>query len=169
MDFFIALDKDNHTLTNDGKTAQSNIIYIPAGKVALLSLYNMMNIVTMEDGEKGKFLQTKSCLTVKKLSFGRTSDVNKDLVDDICTNYKTHLTLANQLLADRRVFAEPVYQGCCAWSINPANNMALIPVPGFYVLETDDVDQLSTAYVEYAVIDGSQATAIPDAFKLGSK
>ena len=46
--------------------------------------------------------------------------------------------------------------------------MALIPVPGFYVLETDDVDQLSTAYVEYAVIDANQASVIPDGFKLGN-
>ena len=169
MDFFVALDKDNHTLVNGGKTAQSTIIYIPPGKVALLSLYNMMNIVTLEGGEGGKFLQSKSCLSIKKLSFGRTGDVNKDLIDDLCSNNKTHLMLANKLLADRRVFAEPVYQDCCEWNINPANNMALIPVPGFYVLETDDVDQLSTAYVEYAVIDASQATAIPDAFKLGSR
>lgn len=38
MDFNIALDKDNHALINGGTTAQSNIIYIPPGKVALMSL-----------------------------------------------------------------------------------------------------------------------------------
>lgn len=168
MDFFTALDKDNHTLVNSGTTAQSNIIYIPPGKVALLSLFNMMNVITLEDGKDGKVISNKSCLTIKKLSFGRTGDVNKDLIDDLCSNNKSHAALATQLLAERRVFSEPVYQNCCAWSINPANNMAMIPVPGFYVLETDDVDQLATAYVEYAVIDANQATAIPDSFKLGS-
>lgn len=168
MDFLVALDKDNHTLINNGATAQSNIIYIPPGKVALLSLYNMMTIISMKDDNGKKVLENKSCLTIKKLSFGRTPDVNKEMIDDMCSNSKTHQALANKLLADRRVFSEPVYQNCCEWSINPANNMALIPVPGFYVLETDDVDQLSTAYVEYAVIDADKASAIPDGFKLGN-
>ena len=168
MDFNIALDKDNHTLISGGTTAQSNIIYIPPGKVALLSLYNMMTIVNMKDENGKKVLENKSCLAIKKLSFGRTPDVSKDLVEDLCSNNRSHQALADELLADRRVFSEPVYQNCCEWSLNPANNMALIPVPGFYVLETDDVDQLSTAYVEYAVIDANQASAIPDGFKLGN-
>lgn len=165
MDFMIALDKDNHTLVNGGRTARSNIIYIPAGSTALLSLYNMMTIVKLT-GDETKVLETKSCLTIKKLSFGRTGDI-KQLVESICDNDKTHQALADRLLADRRVFAEPIYQGCCEWTLDPANNMALIPIPGFYILELDDLDQLDTAYVEYAVLPATQAIAIPDGFKLG--
>lgn len=168
MDFNVALDKDNYRLINGGSTARSNIIYIPPGKVALLSLFNMMNIVKLKDDAGNKVLEAKSCLTIKKLSFGRTSDVNRELVADMCKGTPSHKALADQLLADRRVFIEPVYQSCCEWSINPADNYALLPVPGFYVLETDDVDQLSTAYVEYAVIDADKTSAIPDSFKLGN-
>lgn len=165
MDFYTALDKDNHKLVNDGKTAQSNIIYIPKGHTALISLYNMTNIVKLEDENGEKVLTNKSCLTIKKLSFGRTGNVSAIYECD------THVNLvaeAQKLLADRRVFAEPVLQDCCPWTINPGNNMALIPTPGFYVPETDDLDQLNTAYVEYAVLTADEAKAIPNGFKLGN-
>lgn len=165
MDFFTALDKDNHKLVNDGKTAQSNIIYIPKGHTALISLYNMTNIVRLEEENGEKVLTNKSCLTIKKLSFGRTGNMSAIYECD------THVNLvaeAQKLLADRRVFTEPVIQDCCAWSVNPGNNMALIPTPGFYVLETDDIDQLNTAYVEYAVLTADEAKAIPNGFKLGN-
>ena len=165
MDFYTALDKDNHKLVNDGKTAQSNIIYIPKGHTALISLYNMTNIVKLEDENGEKVLTNKSRLTIKKLSFGRTGNVSAIYECD------THVNLvaeAQKLLADRRVFAEPVFQDCCPWTINPGNNIALIPTPGFYVLETDDLDQLNTAYVEYAVLTADEAKAIPNGFKLGN-
>lgn len=164
MDFYIALDKDNHNLVNDGKTAQSNVIYIPKGHTALVSLYNMTTIVKLEEENGEKVLINKSCLTIKKLSFGRTGNIQGLYECD------THINLvaeAQKLLAERRVFAEPVIQDCCAWSINPGNNMALIPTPGFYVLETDDIDQLNNAYVEYAVLTVDEAKAIPYGFKLG--
>lgn len=165
MDFYIALDKDNHKLVNDGKTAQSNIIYIPKGHTALVSLYNMTTIVKLEDENGEKVLVNKSCLTIKKLSFGRTGNIS------VIYECDTHVNLvaeAQKSLADRRVFSEPVLQDCCVWSINPGNNMALIPTPGFYVLETDDLDQLNTAYVEYAVLTADEAKAIPNGFKLGN-
>lgn len=167
MDFFVALDKNNHTLVNDGKTARSNIIYIPPGHTAILSLFNMMNLVKLKDQDGEKTLVNESCLTIKKLSFDRTVDVGK-LVDDLCSNTSNHKYLADTLLRQRGMRAEPVYQDCCPWSINPANNMALIPTPGFYVLETDDIDQLNTAYVEYAVLTADEAKAIPNGFKLGN-
>lgn len=164
MDFYIALDKDNHKLVNDGKTAQSNIIYIPKGHTALVSLYNMTTIVKLEDENGEKVLTNKSCLTIKKLSFGRTGNI-PDLYE--CDTHVNLVAEAQKLLAERRVFAEPVLQDCCAWSINPGNNMALIPTPGFYVIETDDIDQLNNAYVEYAVLTVDEAKAIPHGFKLG--
>ena len=164
MDFYTALDKDNYKLVNDGKTAQSNIIYIPKGHTALISLYNMTTIVKLEDENGEKVLTNKSCLTIKKLSFGRTGNVEAIYE---CDTHVNLTAVAQKLLADRRVFAEPVIQDCCAWSVNPGNNMALIPTPGFYVLETDDLDQLNTAYVEYAVLTVDEAKAIPHDFRLG--
>lgn len=165
MDFYTALDKDNHKLVNDGKTAQSNIIYIPKGHTALVSLYNMTTVVKLEDENGEKALINKSCLTIKKLSFGRLGNISARYE---CDTHINLLAKAQQLLADRRVFAEPVIQDCCVWSINPGNNMALIPTPGFYILETDDIDQLNNAYVEYAILTVDEAKAIPYDFRLGN-
>ena len=165
MDFYIALDKDNHKLVNDGKTAQSNIIYIPKGHTALVSLYNMTTIVKLEEENGEKVLTNKSCLTIKKLSFGRTGNISA-LYE--CDKHFNLVAKAQKLLDERRVFAEPVVQDCCAWSINPCNNMALIPTPGLYILETDDIDQLNNAYVEYAILTVDEAKAIPYDFRLGN-
>ena len=162
MDYTIALDKNNYVFVNDGATVQSNVIYIPVGQTALVSLFNMTSVAKLE----GNTLASDTCLTVKKLSFGRTGDIMEKVVD-MCRDSISLTALHTQLLTARRVFSEPVYQGCCEWSIDPANNFALIPVPGFYVLETQAVDQLDTMYVEYALIPANQATAIPDGFKLG--
>lgn len=160
MDFFIALDKNNHKIVNQGKTLQSHIIYIPPGMVALLSLYNMVNLITIDEND----LVQRSCLTVKKLSFSRTGDIE---VADLCDKHKNIVEEMNKLLRNRVVRSEPVYQDCKPWVINPCHNFALLPTPGFYVLETDDLDQLQDMYVEYSVLTAEQAIAIPDSFKLG--
>lgn len=160
MDFFVALDKKNHKLVNDGRTIQSNVIYIPVGQVALLSLYNMMNVVYLDCD----VLVNRSCLTIKKLSFSRTGDIPPP---DTCGEIVDIASEMTKILRSRTIRSEPVYQDCCEWTISPANNFALIPTPGFYVLETDDIDQLQDMYVEYAVFDASKAIAIPTAFKLG--
>ena len=165
MDFYIALDKDNHKLVNDGKTAQSNIIYIPKGHTALVSLYNMTTIVKLEEENGEKVLTNKSCLTIKKLSFGRTGNISA-LYE--CDKHFNLVAKAQKLLDERRVFSYLVVQDCCAWSINPGNNMALIPTPGLYILETDDIDQLNNAYVEYAILTVDEAKAIPYDFRLGN-
>lgn len=162
MNFYIALDKDNHKLVNGGATIQSHIIYIPPGNVALLSLYNMIRIARLED----KSVVDKSCLTVKKLSFSHTGDID---VPYMCDKTINLVEEAEKLLRNRTVLAEPVYQCGCPWTINPCSNFSLIPTPGFYVLETDELDQLSEMYVEYAVLPASAVSAIPDDFKLGSK
>lgn len=161
MDFSIALDKDNHHFVSDGKKVQSRVIHIPVGYVALISLYNMLNIARL----KGGGIVNESCLTVKKLSFSRTPNI---FVENLCDKTINLAAEADKLLQNRTVLSEPVYQACCEWVIDPANNFALIPVPGFYVLETSELDQLDAMYIEYAVFPATQATAIPDGFKLGN-
>lgn len=165
MDFYVALDKDNHKLIDSGTTIQSNIIYIPLGYVGLLSLYNMANIVSLqEDGTDKKTLVNNSCLTLKKMSFG---EVDEKQIEVICGKHINLSDEYNRLLSSRRVFTEPVVQDGCYWTINPCNNYVSIPIPGFYVLETKAVDQLDTMYVEYATMPATHAIAIPDGFKLG--
>lgn len=163
MDFRIAVDKDNYKLINDGKTIQSHIIYIPPGHVALLSLFNMVNTAKLD----GTQIVSKSCLTVKKLSFSRTGDISDGNLD-LCDKTTNIVREAEKLLKSRTIKSEPVYQGCCPWFVDPSHNFSLIPTPGFYVLETDEIDQLETMYVEYAILTAEQALAIPNGFKLGN-
>lgn len=166
MDFEIVFDKNVHTLSEDGTVAKSDIIYIPPGFTALLSLYNMTTIISLAENGSKKELITKSCLTLKKLSFGKINEKEIDVKCGERVNVNDELI---KLLKQRRVYSEPVYQDCCEWVINPANNYILIPVPGFYELETEDLDQLDTAYVEYALLTAEQSIAIPNGFKLGGQ
>lgn len=165
MDFYVALDKDNCKLIDGGTTIQSNIIYIPLGYVGLLSLYNMVNVISLQEGEANqKSLVNNSCLTLKKISFGKVDDVQ---LEDICGKPISINDEYARLLSSRRVFTEPVIQDGRYWTINPCNNYVSIPIPGFYILESKAVDQLDTMHVEYATMPATHAIAIPDGFKLG--
>lgn len=164
MNNIIVLDKDHYTLINGGCTVQSSIIHVPVGYTALLSLYNMTNIVKMVEERGEKTLVNNSCLMLKKISYGIVEEATRVLACDENINLVDYL---NELLANRRVFLEPIYQNCCEWTISPSSNYTLLPVPGFFVLETDDVDQLDTMYVEYSLISAEQSIAIPNGFKLG--
>lgn len=167
MDHIILFDKDNQTIASNGKSAFSNILYIPPGKTALLSLYNMISEIDLVKDEKtGAFsLQSDDCVKIHKLSFGATKDIARKIRCGERVDVNGEL---KALLRDRRVFREPVYQCGCAWGINPCNNFALIPTPGFYVLEFFDVNQFDLAYVEYALLSVADSMAIPNEFKMGS-
>lgn len=165
MDFRIALDKANHILVDNGTTIQSRIIYIQPGNVGLLSLYNMTIQYALDKAGDTSAVVSKSCLTLKKMSFGEVKE--KD-IEIICGQHINIKDEYEKLLKNRRVFSEPVYQCGSVWAINPCNNYVLIPIPGFYVLETKELDQLDTMYVEYATLPATQAIAIPDGFKLGA-
>ena len=160
MDWTIALDKDNYTLTNSGTTADSNIIYIPPGKTALLSLYNMTLSAELQNG----VLTSNDCATIIKLSFGKTPEITAKMD---CTNMVNLTRELNYALTKRKVLSEPVEQCCKSWTLNSCNNYALIPVAGFYRVRLHDVDQLDEVYIEYTLLDVQDTVSIPDAFKLG--
>lgn len=161
MDWKIALDVNHHTLIEDGAKAESSVIYIPPGKVALLSMYNMLATIDYVDG----VLSTDDCAEIQKLSFGATPELAEFVSCDQNRNLSNEMQAA---LRSRRMFKEPVTQCGQCWTINPCNNFVLIPTPGFYSIILYDVDQIDVAYIEYILIDVADAAAIPDEFKLGS-
>lgn len=168
MDFSILFDKEHQTLSANGISAFSDILYIPPGKTALLSLYNMVNELNLvKDPKTGKFsLVSDDCVVVHKLSLGETKDIARKLE---CGERVDLTGELKALLYNRRLFHEPIYQCGCSWTLNPCNNFALIPTPGFYMLEFFDVNQFDTAYVEYALLSVADSLAIPNDFKLGGK
>lgn len=168
MDYTILFDKDHKTLASNGKSAFSDILYIPPGKTALLSLYNMINeLHLVEDEKTGKLsLQSDDCAVIHKLSLGKTGDITRKLK---CGERVDVTDELKGLLYNRRLFHEPVYQCGCSWTLNPCNNFALIPTPGFYMLEFFDANQFDTAYVEYTLLSVADSSTIPDNFKMGSK
>lgn len=168
MDYTILFDRDHRTIASNGKSAYSDILYIPPGKTALLSLFNMINELNLvKDKDTGKIsLQSDDCAVVHKLSLGQTGDIARKIE---CGERVDVTGELKSLLVNRRLFHEPVYQGGCSWVLNPCNNFALIPTPGFYMLEFFDVNQFDTAYVEYALLSVVDSLAIPDDFKLGSR
>lgn len=161
MDWKIALDINNHTLIEGGTKAESSVIYIPVGKVALLSMYNMLATIDYVDG----VLSTDDCAEVQKLSFGATPELAEFVACGASRNLNSEMASA---LSKRRLFKEPVTQCGQCWTINPCNNFVMIPTPGYYSIVLYDVDQIDVAYIEYAILDVADAAAIPDEFKLGS-
>lgn len=168
MDYTILYDKDHRTLAANGKSAFSDILYIPPGKTALLSLYNMINELKLVENEQTgkKYLQSDDCAVVHKLSLGQTGDIARKIE---CGERVDITGELKGLLYNRRLFHEPVYQCGNSWTLNPCNNFALIPTPGFYMLELFDVNQFDTAYIEFALLSVSDSMAIPNEFKLGGK
>lgn len=161
MDWKIALDINNHTLIEGGEKAESNIIHIPPGKVALLSMYNMLATVDYD----GVTLETDDCAEIQKLSFGATPELAPLVGCGMDRNIEREMKSA---LAKRRMFKEPVTQCGECWSIHPCNNFVMIPTPGYYSIILYDVDQIDVAYIEYIIIDVADSAAIPNEFKLGS-
>lgn len=168
MDFTILFDKDNRRLAENGKTAFSNVLYIPPGKVALLSMYNMIaGTEVRTDPQTGKkTIVSKDCVVVHKISYGRTDPL---VIKAKCHEHVDVASEVAKLVAKRRVFFEPVLQDGCPWVLDACHNFALLPVPGFFMLEFTDPAQFDTAYVEYALLDTRDTITIPDAFKLGFK
>lgn len=167
MDYTILFDKDRQTLAEYGTRAFSEVLYIPPGKVALLSMYNMFNEVrVLKNGKGHTELIADDCALIHKLSLGKTEDIARKIE---CGERVNILGELRSLLASRRMFHEPVYQCGQSWSLNPCNNVSLIPIPGFYMLEFFNPNQFDTAYVEYTLLDVADSVAIPEGFKLGSK
>lgn len=168
MDFNILYDKNNRVLAENGKNAFSDILYIPSGKVALVSIYNMISSLDIvKDKATGRHsLQSNDCAVVHKISFSRTDPLVKKFMCGEKINIDMEL---RSLLLSRRMRHEPVYQCFDAWMISACSNIVVITVPGFYMLEFFDADQFDSIYVEYAIIDASDSLAIPDSIKIGGK
>lgn len=167
MDWTILYDKDHKIIAPDGKSAFSDILYIPVGKTALLSMYNMINeAYIVKDPATGKpiSMDLHPCVVVHKLSFGGTGDVARKIE---CGERVNILGELKTLLLERRVFHEPVFQCGEMWILSPCDNFALLPTPGFYMLEMQDPHQFDTAYIEYALLTVAESMAIPDDFKMG--
>ena len=168
MDFTILFDKNNRKLENNGRVAFSNVLYVPPGKAALLSMYNMTgNQELVTDPATGKqSIVYRDCVVVHKISYGR---VEPFMAEAKCNSMVDMIGEVQKLIAKRRVFFEPVVQKGCSWTLDACNNFALLPVPGFFMLEFTDPNQFDTAYVEYALLNTQDTVTIPDAFKIGFK
>jgi hypothetical protein len=169
MDWNIALNAANHTLSDDGTRANSKPIYIPPGKVALLSMFNMVTTYdlvdkVLPDGVTHKVLTSNDCAIVVKLSVGKSQTIIDKFTK--CETLDISSILQDMLDA-RKITQEPVYQGGEEWGISPCNNMVLIPTPGLYMVQILDPQQLDVAFIEYTLLDVADAVIIPDEFKLG--
>lgn len=165
MDWTIVLDRKTHTLTQEGTRAESRMMYIPPGKVGLISMYNMTEEVSIFGEGINAVIDTSGCARILKVSVAKSgrlpelSDCGKTI--DL---YREH----EKLLEARAITKEPMYQCGQEWNISPCNNMQLIAIPGLYIIELFDVDQLEEAYIEFIAIDVATASIIPDSFKLGA-
>lgn len=179
MDWKIALDAKNYELTDDGKRANSKPIYIPPGKVALISMFNLVTTYKLTDvngnptsavNPDGSYnqqatLYSDDCAVILKLSVGVAQNVAEQIAP--CT--AEDMTSILQAISDaRKITKEPVFQSSAEWSLTSCNNFALIPTPGLYMVQLLDPQQLDVAFIEYTLLDVADAIIIPDAFKLGS-
>lgn len=179
MDWNIALNSANHTLSDDGTRANSKPIYIPPGKVALISMFNMVTTYDLVDingnptspvNPDGTYnqqatLYSDDCAVILKLSVGKAQILATEFSK--CETVDMASVLQTAIDA-RKITQEPVFQATKEWGLTPCNNFALIPTPGLYMIQLLDPEQLDVAFIEYAIMDVRDALIIPDAFKLGS-
>ena len=166
MDWTIVLDTDHHVLTQEGTRAESRLMHVPPGKVGLVSMYNMVEELELTGEGADRALSSTACARFLKVSVARSGNLPNM---GTCAHYLDLRREHERLLGDRTIQKEPIYQCGQEWSISPCNNMALIPVPGLYIIELFDVNQLDEAYIEFVTLDVSAASIIPDAFKLGAQ
>lgn len=166
MDWTIVLNKDHHALTQEGTRAESRVIHIPPGKVGLLSMFNMIEVISLVGTGANAVLSSKGCARLLKVSVAKSGNL-PHLID--CAQFVDLRREHERLLEDRSIIQEPVYQCGQEWNISPCNSMMLIPVPGLYIIELFDVDQLDEAYIEFTTLTVAEAAIIPDSFKLGAQ
>lgn len=166
MDWTIVLDHKHHTLTQEGTRAESRLMYVPPGKVGMVSMYNMVEQLVMSGVGADIVLSSSACARILKVSVARSGDLPKMTG---CASYLDLNREHERLLEDREIVKEPIYQCGREWTISPCNNLAIIPVPGLYIIELFDVNQLDEAYIEFITLDVAAATIIPEAFKLGAQ
>lgn len=164
MEWTVALNKNNFQYAENGTAIDSKIIYIPVGKVALLSMYGMA--INLVPNAQGTALESDSCGIIMKLTMSPANDLGLDI--SACESPNKLQEALDKLLASRTIFKEDVVQCTSPWALNPCNNFSMIPTPGMYQVRIYDVNQLDDIHIEYALLDVAAAAAIPDDFKLGS-
>lgn len=166
MDWTTVLDRDHHVITQEGTRAESRMMHVPPGKVGLLSMYNMIELISLIGTGADAVLQSSGCARLLKVSIARSGDLPKRVS---CGSDIDLQREHEKLLENRDILKEPVYQCGQEWVISPCNNMMLIPVPGLYIIELFAVEQLDDAYIEFITLDVADAAIIPDGFKLGAQ
>lgn len=165
MDWTIVLDRKTHTLTQEGTRAESRMMYIPPGQVGIISMYNMVEEAVIEGEGADAVIMTKGCARILKVSVARSKNL-PELANcgQVIALDREH----EKLLAERKITKEPMFQCGQEWNISPCNNMQVITIPGLYIIELFDTDQLDEAYIEFIAVDVATASIIPDSFKLGA-
>lgn len=165
MDWTTVLDRKTHTLTQEGTRAESRMMYIPPGQVGIISMYNMTQEIVVEGTGPTAEVSLTGCARVLKVSVARAGSLPQmGNCGEVIDLYREH----EKLLAERRITKEPLYQCGREWNLTPCDNMQVITLPGLYIIEMFDVDQLEEAYIEFIAIDVATAMIIPDSFKLGA-
>lgn len=165
MDWTTVLDSKIHTLTQEGTRAESRMMYIPPGKVGVISMYNMSEVVTITGEGSAAMVTVTGCARILKVAVARSGKLAE------LATCGQHIDLAREherLLAERAIKKEPMFQCGQEWNISPCSNMQVIPVPGLYIVELSSVDQLEDAYIEFIALDVTAASIIPDSLKLGA-
>nr|DAD83165.1 MAG TPA: hypothetical protein [Podoviridae sp. ctlpi2] len=166
MNKVILFDRSHRHLEENGTVAFSDILYVPPGRTALLSLYDMRAIGYLNtDPQTGKkTVDIPACVMVHKLTLAPTGDLLRRLN---CGDYFNVQAELQRLLMERGVRREPVFMCGEPWQISPCNNMAVIALPGFYMLAVCDAAQFDTTYIESTLLTAEESAVIPDYFKLG--
>lgn len=165
MDWTIVLDRNTHTLTQEGTRAESRMMYIPPGQVGIISMYNMAEEAIIVGEGQDAAIEMTGCARILKVSVARSGQL-PELSD--CGRVIDLRREHAKLLEDREITKEPMYQCGHEWNITPCSNMQIITIPGLYIIELFDTDQLEEAYIEFIAVDVATASIIPDSFKLGA-
>ena len=165
MDWTIVLDHKIHTVTQEGTRAESRLMYIPPGKVGIISMYNMSQEITVTGTGASAMVEVSGCARILKVSVAKSGKL-AELVS--CGEHVDLRREHERLMAERVIKKEPMFQCGQEWNISPCDNMQVISIPGLYIIELFSVDQLQDAYIEFIAVDVTAASIIPDSFKLGA-
>lgn len=151
----------NPVIDTDNNTQFSEIIYIPRGHFAEISVFNMVHQASIKDG----VLVSEDCLIVHKVHF----DNEKEIIADCgCNSYVNLQRLVEEALRERRMWHEVVCTNGEAWVIGACDNIKIIPISGFFMLSMPNPDQLKSSLIKVDVRPDSEGAMIPESLKLGN-
>lgn len=162
MKSIVALDADTHILQDEGTKAVSRVIYVRPGESALLSLHGMQSVPKISDDKKN--LVFGGCISIKRVHMG---EAEMKEIERECGANQSYSNIADNLIRRRVVRPYDIYKCGETWSISPCDNLKLIDVPGFYVAELTELDQLEELVLEYSILNHNQALSIQADIRLG--